>query len=110
MIIESMEPVRHFVPEALAALIRKAPTTPEKIAFAWRHSVGAAVDKATSVELVGTTLRVRVQSRQWQREIQKSAAVVRTRLSALLGDDVVRKIEVVEPEQPASRIESVRRK
>lgn len=110
MIIESMEPVRQFVPEALAALIRKAPTTPEKIAFAWRHAVGPAVDKATQVELTGTTLRVRVQSRQWQREIQKSAAMVRSRLAALLGDDVVRRIEVEEPEKPVTRIESARRK
>ena len=39
------------MPDALAAVLRRAPLTPEKVAFSWRTAVGPAVDKVTSVEL-----------------------------------------------------------
>lgn len=94
LIIFAVIPVSTFLPEALAALLRKAPTTPEKIAFAWRQAVGPAVDRATTIELVGTTLQVRVRNAQWQREIERSAALVRSRLDALLGTGVIRFIDV----------------
>ena len=40
-------PVQDFLPGALAAILKKAPLTPEKIAFAWRSAVGAAVGVAS---------------------------------------------------------------
>jgi ABC-2 type transport system permease protein len=48
------------MPAALASVLRLAPLTPEKVAFAWRTAVGAAVDRVTSVELRGSTLAVTV--------------------------------------------------
>jgi len=45
----SMIPVRLVIPEAVATLVRKAPLTPEKVAFAWRIAVGPAVDHATAI-------------------------------------------------------------
>jgi hypothetical protein len=46
-------------------------------------------------------LYVRAREAAWQREIERSASVIRARLDALLGSDVVRYIEVaVEPRQP----------
>ena len=82
------------MPEALAALLRRAPLTPEKVAFSWRTAVGPAVDKVTSVELYDGVLYVRARDAAWQREIERSAALIRSRLDGLLGDRVVRRIKV----------------
>lgn len=89
-----MIPVHRFMPDALAAVLRIAPLTPEKIAFAWRTAVGPSVDRATRVELDGRILRVRAKDAQWRREIEHSAGLIRSRLEALLGDDVVRGLDV----------------
>ena len=90
------------MPEALAELLRKAPLTPEKVAFAWRSAVGAAVDKATTIALHGGVLHVRAKDATWQRELERSAAVVRARLDALLGAGVVRYIDVTVARPPGS--------
>ena len=89
-----MIPVHEFMPSALAAILRKAPLTPEKVAFAWRSAVGPAVDKVTSVDLRDGVLRVVARDAAWQREVERSAGVVRARLETLLGPDVVRWIDV----------------
>jgi hypothetical protein len=36
------------IPGVVAEVVRKAPLTDEKVAFAWRLAVGAAVAKATA--------------------------------------------------------------
>ena len=82
------------MPGALAAILRRAPLTPEKVAFAWRTAVGPGVDRVTTIELKGTTLRVRAKDPAWQREVERSAGLIRARLDALLGEAVVRTIEV----------------
>lgn len=89
-----MIPVQTIVPAVLAAIVRKAPLTEEKVGFAWRTAVGPAVAGATSVVLDGTTLRVCARERAWQREIERSAATIRTRLDDLLGSGVVRYLDV----------------
>jgi hypothetical protein len=38
---------------------------------------------------------VRARDATWQREVERSAALIRARLDALLGEAVVRTIEVV---------------
>lgn len=87
-------PVHEFMPAALAAVLRKAPLTPEKVAFAWRAAVGVVVDKATSVELRDGVLHVAARDKTWRREVERSAAMIRARLDALLGAGVVRRVEV----------------
>jgi hypothetical protein len=82
------------MPDALATVLRRAPLTPEKIAFSWRTAVGPAVDKVTSVALHNGVLHVRTRDATWQREIERSAALIRSRLESLLGEDVVRYIKV----------------
>jgi Dna[CI] antecedent DciA-like protein len=88
-------PVHDVMPGALAVVLRKAPLTPEKIAFAWRTAVGPAVDRVTSIELKGRVLHVRAKDASWQREVERSAALIRKRLAVLLGDDVVRGLDVI---------------
>jgi Dna[CI] antecedent, DciA len=87
-------PVHSFMPDALATVLRRAPLTPEKIAFSWRTAVGPAVDKVTSVALHNGVLHVRTRDATWQREIERSATLIRSRLESLLGEDVVRYIKV----------------
>ena len=82
------------MPDALAAVLRRAPLTPEKVAFSWRTAVGPAVDKVTSIALRDGVLHVRAKDATWQREIERSAALIRSRLDSLLGEDVVRYIKV----------------
>ena len=90
-----MQRLGHFIPATLAALLRKAPLSDEKVAFAWRTAVGSTLDRVTSVSFKDGILRVRVKDAAWQREIEKAAGIVRQRLNAILGDGVVRGIDVV---------------
>jgi hypothetical protein len=90
-----MIPVKKVLPHALASVLEKAPLTPEKVAFAWRMAVGPAIDQATTIELRGRELLVRVKDQAWQREVERSAGLIRARLRELLGDGVVRGIDVV---------------
>jgi len=87
-------PVNQVMTSALADILRRAPLTPEKVAFSWRTAVGPAVDKVTVVELHEGILYVRARDAAWQREIERSAALIRSRLDGMLGDRVVRRIEV----------------
>ena len=89
-----MIPVSQLVPPSLAAVLRNAPLTPEKVAFAWRTAVGPAVDKTTAPVLRGDVLHVWVKDPRWEREVERSAALIRARLDTLLGDGVVRYIKV----------------
>ena len=90
-----MIPVRQVVPDAVTEIIRKAPLTPEKVAFAWQNVVGPAISQATSVSWSDDgVLRVKAKDAAWQREVERSAALIRSRLERLLGDQAVRYIDV----------------
>ena len=91
-----MERVSHVIPGALAAVLRKAPLNDDKIAFAWRLAVGAAMDKVTTVRFQDGVLTVRTTTAAWRREVERSAALVRHRLEAVLGAGVVRRIDVID--------------
>ena len=83
--------VQRVLPDAIVEIVRRQPTTPEKVDFAWRSAVGPAVARATSASLdaEGTLVIVAADAR-WRDEIQKSLSVVRPRLETLLGDAMVR--------------------
>jgi len=89
-----MIPVHQIMPKALASVLNVAPLTPDKIAFAWRAAVGPAVGRMTTIELKGHTLHVKTKSAAWQREVERSAVVICTKLKPLLGDGVVRGLDV----------------
>ena len=92
-----MTPANRLLPGVLAEILRKAPLTHDKVTFAWRTAVGPAVDKATSVDLLNGVLYVVARDAVWQREVERSAPLIRARLGDLLGDDVVRVIKVTGP-------------
>jgi hypothetical protein len=89
-----MIPVQTILPDALATLIRKAPLSPEKVAFAWRTAVGPSLARVTTVSLTNRVLHVRATNETWRREVERSAALIRVRLESLLGPDVVRGLNV----------------
>lgn len=93
-ILGGVIPVADVIPEALAAVLRKAPLSPEKVAFAWRLTVGSAVDRATTIELRDAVLHVRARDGAWRREVERSAGLIRRRLQTLLGADVLRTLDI----------------
>ena len=82
------------MPDALAEILRKAPLSDDKIAFAWRSAVGAAMDRGTTIAFSHGVLHVATRDPAWAREVERSEALIRARLDALLGRGVVRAIEV----------------
>lgn len=89
-----MIPVHRFLPDALAEILRKVPLTNEKVAFAWRSSVGPAIDRGTTVRLQDGVLYVTAREAAWGREVQRSEALIRARLDSLLGRNVIRAVEI----------------
>jgi hypothetical protein len=81
------------MPAVVAEVIRKAPLTDEKVAFAWRLAVGPAVDKATRVRLgPDGTLYVTAESKAWVDSIRASIGLIRSRLAHFLGDDAIKRL------------------
>ena len=81
------------MPAVVAEVIRKAPLTDEKVAFAWRLAVGPAVAKATSVRLGSDgTLYVSAESKAWSDSVRDSVGLIRSRLAHYLGEDTVKRI------------------
>ena len=79
---------------ALGALLREAPLSREKVAFAWTAAVGPAIDRVTSVRLEGTRLLVDVQDDGWSREVTRMRSMILPKLQSLLGTTTVTSIEV----------------
>ena len=89
-----MIPVHRLMPEALAQILKNAPLSAEKVEFAWRAAVGPSVGRVTTVALRDGILHVRAKDAAWQREVRRSAGLIRVRLDALLGKGIVKAIDV----------------
>jgi len=89
-----MQHVAMAVPRALALLLRDAPASAGKVDFAWKLAVGPAIGRATAVRLEGDVLLVDPVDERWAREIRRSAAMILSRVQALLGETAVRAIDV----------------
>jgi predicted nucleic acid-binding Zn ribbon protein len=89
-----MLPISSGLPGALVELLRGSPLSDGKVTFAWKAAVGPAFDRVTSVKLERRVLLVDTDSLQWSKEVMRSSPVILRRLQALLGADVVERIEV----------------
>jgi predicted nucleic acid-binding Zn ribbon protein len=89
-----MEPLISGMPGALVELLRGAPLSQGKVAFAWRAAVGSAVERATAVRLEDGVLIVETAGAPWSRELQRSSATILRRLETLLGPGVVQRIQM----------------
>ncbi|MEP6782501.1 MAG: DUF721 domain-containing protein [Acidobacteriota bacterium] len=82
-----------ILPRVVAEVVRKAPMTDAKVAFAWRLAVGPALAKATKVRLATDgTLYVAAESKAWLDSVRASVGLIRSRLAHYLGDDAVKRI------------------
>lgn len=87
--------VNQVMPAVVAEVIRKAPLTDEKVAFAWRLAVGPALGKATTVRLgANGTLYVKADAAAWNDAIGKSLGLIRSRLAHYLGETAVNRIDL----------------
>jgi hypothetical protein len=94
-ILTSVIQASKVMPAVLAEVIRKAPLTDEKVRFAWRLAVGAAVDKATTVRLAANgTLYVKAEAPAWNDALGKSLGIIRSRLAHYLGETAVKSIDL----------------
>jgi len=91
-----MKPLTYAVPGALRLLLRNAPLSDGKVAFAWRAAVGEAFERATAIKLEQGTLIVETTSAEWAREITRSQSLILSRLQAMLGADAVTRLLVRE--------------
>jgi predicted nucleic acid-binding Zn ribbon protein len=91
-----MRPLSSALPGALAELLRGAPLSPGKVAFAWRAAVGPALERETSVRLEGGTLIVDAATRQWAAEVRRASSTILRRMDTLLGPDTVKELQVRE--------------
>jgi predicted nucleic acid-binding Zn ribbon protein len=95
-----MIPAHNILPGVVAEMIRRQPLSPAKVTFAWRAAAGAAVARATRVDLrEDGVLLVFVADVRWRREIEPALGMLRTKLATLLGD-AVRWIDVRDVGQP----------
>lgn len=84
-----------MLPAALAAAVRQAPLTAEKVDFAWRAASGAVIARSTEVSLDdGGVLRVASADPQWAREVHRLRHDLLRSLERWLGVGVVHRIEV----------------
>jgi len=91
----------------LPALLARAPLTPDKVAFVWGLAVGPAIARATTATLADTVLTVRSTEATWAREVNRSRALILTRVQQLLGPTLVRSIVV---EQRGAKVPPPRRR
>ena len=92
-----MRALQHALPGVLIDIVRRQPTSPAKVDFAWRTAVGPAMARAARVTLdEAGTLTIEPADAYWRHEIEQSLSLVRSRLETLLGDAVVR-ISVATP-------------
>ena len=78
-----------MLPDTVALVMRQAPLSNEKVAFAWRFAVGPALDRATSVTLRETTLHVDARGASWRGEIERSRSLILRRMETVLGRGIV---------------------
>jgi predicted nucleic acid-binding Zn ribbon protein len=86
-----MIPVQNFSSGVLAEILRRQPPSKERTRLAWQLAVGAALARATTVELTAGVLTVRATDARWVHEIDRAHTRILQKMQDLLGaDDVTR--------------------
>ena len=80
--------------QALRILLEGQPTSPEKVAFAWRMVAGASLSRASEPEWRDGVLVIKAKTDAWRRELRHARPILTTRLQMLVGADVVKKIVI----------------
>jgi len=91
-----MIPVKQLTPSVVTELLRRQPLSPAKVGFAWRTAAGPALSRATTAELrEDGTILVRATTAAWATEVERSRALLLTRLQEMLGPDVATRLAVL---------------
>ncbi len=102
-----MRRVHDDLPAVLAAIVRPAPLSPGKVAFAWRMAVGPAIDRVSTARLdAAGVLEVRFEDRRWWKEVERSAPLVLERVRNVLGAEVVARIRLYGPARRPAKAQS----
>ena len=90
-----MIPVKQLTPSVVTELLRRQPLSPAKVGFAWRTAAGPALARAATAELrEDGTIVVRTTTAAWAKEVERSRALLLTRLQEMLGPDVATRLAV----------------
>lgn len=89
-----MDALNSTAQQALRILLEGQPTSPAKVAFAWRMVAGASFARAAEPAWSDGVLTVRAQTDAWRRELRRARPILTTRLQSLVGADVVQKIVI----------------
>jgi len=91
-----MRAIQQFTPAVLAEVIRRQPPSEGRTMLAWQIAVGAAIARATTVQLADGVLTVTAKDPRWVADVEASRSIVLTRLKQLLGNDEVRSIRLAD--------------
>ena len=90
-----MESLHNAASHAVRRLLAGQPTTPAKIAFAWKIAAGQAMSRATETALSADgVLVVRARTEAWHREVRVARALLLRRLQDLLGPGVIARLKI----------------
>jgi hypothetical protein len=89
-----VKPLHAALPGALHAILREAPLSPGKVAFAWGAVVGPALQRVTSIALDQGRLIVDASTESWAREVERSRGAILRQLQDFLGPGTVSYIDV----------------
>jgi predicted nucleic acid-binding Zn ribbon protein len=90
-----MVSLQKTMPAVVAELLKRGPMSEGKIEMAWNLTVGVALTRVTRARLIRDgLLQVTAADERWVRELRRSVPTIVPRLNALLGSEVVTRIEV----------------
>lgn len=90
-----MVPLHGLATGVIADVIRRQPSTPGKISFAWSVAVGPALARVTShVDLRDRVLHITAKDARWAKEIERATDTIVARLRILLGADTVTALQI----------------
>ena len=89
-----MHALKSTAQHALRLLLEGQPTSPAKVAFAWRMVAGAALGRAAEPDWRDGVLVLRAKTDAWRRELRHARPLLTSRLQSLVGPDVVKKIVI----------------
>jgi predicted nucleic acid-binding Zn ribbon protein len=92
-----MLPLQNIATGVVADIIRRQPMSPGKVTFVWTTAVGAALARATTVELRDGLLLVTPRDARWATEVDRAAPTILRRVQILLGADAVTALRVRTP-------------
>jgi len=82
------------MPRVIAEIVRTAPLSPAKVAFAWRLAVGPAVERNTAIHLDQGALIVEAVTPQWADEVRRSARIILRRMRLMLDAETIKRLDV----------------